>query len=713
MSVIQNIRDKYARIAVIAIALALLGFILMDAFAGKGSLLGNDRESTIGKINGKKIEADAFNKRVNEISKRQNQQGQEIGTEQAVNGLWQQEVNDAIMGDQYEKLGLTVTPKELDQLLFGPNPPQEFRQAFSNPQSPQEWDPGAVRQQFNTVKKSGTPDQKTQLNELIDYLEKQALMSKYTALLNNSLYIPKWFLDKRNIDNSQMAKAAYVSVPYTSIADSTVKITDAEINDYVQAHKKDYEQKEESRSISYIQFNANASSADSNKIRSGLVALKDSFQTAGDVKDFLINNHSEFPYNDSWFAAKDVQFQNSDTIFKAPVGTVTGPLVELGRLVLTKVVDKKVQPDTAKVRHILIQTARPDQQSGQWIPTRDTLVAKKTADSVLKAIAGGANFDSVLVKLSDDPSKVINKGVFDSITRSSQLMQEFKDFALNNPVGTKSIVKTNYGYHYMELLNQRGSSPVYKLAVFALPIEPSPETGAQANNDATMFAGSAKDEKSFNDYFEKNLKPKGMTKLVAANLHSMDYNITGINGSARELVKDVFKADKGDIVSPSQTINNNYIVAVVTDVEKAGLPSANSVRAMIEPILRNKKKANQIKAKMGAVTDLNAVATKFNVQVQPADSVRFSGGSTLGYETKVLGALFNPANKGKVCPEGIAGQAGVYAIRVDAIFTGAVDNANIEAQRKMLEMQARQQFRSPVETLQKKADIKDNRAKFY
>jgi peptidyl-prolyl cis-trans isomerase D len=104
---------------------------------------------------------------------------------------------------------------------------------------------------------------------------------------------------------------------------------------------------------------------------------------------------------------------------------------------------------------------------------------------------------------------------------------------------------------------------------------------------------------------------------------------------------------------------------------------------------------------------------KFNQQVQPADSIRFSGGSALGYETKVLGALFNPANKGKVCPEGIVGQAGVYAIRVDAIFTGPVDNADIDNQRKMLEMQARQQFRSPVEVLQKKAEIKDYRAKFY
>lgn len=707
MSVIQKIRDKYARIAVIAIGLALLGFILMDAFAGRGSTLGGN-DTTLGKINGKKIEYDEFNRRVSEITKRQGQNG-ENATQQVVNGLWQQEINDVIMAEQYEELGITVTSKELDQMLFGPNPSPVLLQAFGNPQN---WDPNAVRQRFNDIKKTGTAEDKAQLNELLEAVEKDAMMNKYQALLTNSVYIPKWFLEKRNVDNSQMANAAYVAVPYTSIADSTVKVTDDEINSYVKAHQKDYELKEESRSISYVQFSAEPSAADSAAVRNQMLSARDTFQATGNVKEFLLQNRSLAQYNDAWIAKADLTIQNSDSIFNAPNNVVTGPFVEPGMFLMTKILDRKTQPDTAKVRHILIQTAQPDQQTGQWIPTRDTVIAKKTADSVQQAIAAGAIFDSLMVKLSDDPSKVQNKGVFDSITRSAQLMQEFKDFALNNPVGYKGIVKTAYGYHYMEVLNQRGSSPVYKVAFFALPIEASAETVTEASNAATMFAGNATDEKSFNDYFEKNLKAKGYNKLTAANLRPMDYNITGINASARELIKEVFNAGKGDVLDP-KSIANNYTVAVVTDVQKAGLPTATAVRTMIEPILINQKKADHIKKQMGTVTDLNAVAAKFNQQVQPADSIRFSGGGALGYETKVLGAVFNPANKGKVVAEGIAGNTGVYALRVDNTFTGAVDNAGIEQQRQMLEMQSRQQMRSPVEILQKKAEIKDYRAKFY
>jgi peptidyl-prolyl cis-trans isomerase D len=710
MSLIQKIRDKYARIAVIAIGLALLGFILMDAFAGRSSMFGS-RDTTIGKINGEEVEADPFMRRVSEITKRQGFEG-ENGTAQAVNGLWQQELTDRIMGDQYEELGMTITDRELDQLLFGPNPPQEFRQAFGNPQDPQSWDPGQVRQQYNQIKKSGTPDQKAQLAELIEYIEKQQMLNKYTVMLSNSVYIPKWFLEKRNVDNSQMANGAFVSVPYTSIADSAAKVSDDEIDTYVKAHQKEFEQKEESRSISYVQFSAAPSAADSAVVRDQMLALRDSFQRTENVRDFLVANRSLAQFNENYVGQTDLTLQNKDSIFNAPTGTVVGPFTEQDNFIMTRILNRKTQPDTVKVRHILI-SLNPQDAAGQPLPARDSVTAKRIADSVQRVIAGGANFDSVAVRLSDDAGSKFRGGVYDSITRQTQFVPEFKDFAFNNPTGAKGVVKTQFGYHYMEVLSQKGSSPVYQVAFFVLPIEASAETVSEANNAANMFAGTAKNETSFNDYYEKNLRGKGYNKMYAANLRPMDFVVTGLTGSARELVKEVYNANKGDVISPSQPINNSYIVAVVSEVQKAGVPTASTVRSIVEPVLINKKKAALIKNQMGQVTDLNAVAAKFNQAVQPIDSVRFSGGGALGYEQRVLGALFNPANKGKTVAEGIAGQAGVYAIRTDAVFTTAVENASIEDQRRMMEMQNRQMFRSPVEVLQKKAEVKDYRNKFY
>jgi len=120
----------------------------------------------------------------------------------------------------------------------------------------------------------------------------------------------------------------------------------------------------------------------------------------------------------------------------------------------------------------------------------------------------------------------------------------------------------------------------------------------------------------------------------------------------------------------------------------------------------------------GKVTTLEAASLVTKQPIQIADSLRFTGGSNpvLGYEQKVIGASFNPNNKDKVIPEAIEGTSGVYVIRVDNISTIPVEAANIEEQRKTLQMQARQtmMYRSnPTEVLKKSANIKDYRAKFY
>ena len=187
-------------------------------------------------------------------------------------------------------------------------------------------------------------------------------------------------------------------------------------------------------------------------------------------------------------------------------------------------------------------------------------------------------------------------------------------------------------------------------------------------------------------------------------------------GISREFVKAIFDADRGDVLQP-QRVGDNYIVALVTEVNEAGALSLGKARPIVEPILRNQKKAAQIKQKLGKISTLEAASTAAGQPVQTADSIRFSGRTNpaLGYESKVLGAVFNPNNKGKVVPDALEGQAGVYVVRVDYVGTTPLDVAGIEDQRRILQMQARQsmQYRSPLLALRKAATVKDYRAKFY
>jgi peptidyl-prolyl cis-trans isomerase D len=202
---------------------------------------------------------------------------------------------------------------------------------------------------------------------------------------------------------------------------------------------------------------------------------------------------------------------------------------------------------------------------------------------------------------------------------------------------------------------------------------------------------------------------------VAADIRPNDFSINGL-GASREFVRAIFEADKGDVLQPYR-VGDAYVVATVTDVEKEGVQSVAKARATVEPVLRNEKKAAQIKQKIGKVSSLDAVAAAYNQQLQTVDSLRFNGerNPALGYELKVLGAAFNPDNRGKVVPEALEGQAGVYALRVNNVGTTAVMAGSIEDQRRNLQLQARQsmQYRPPTEVLKKSADIKDNRAKFY
>ena len=724
MSVIQKIRDKYARWAVVAIALSLLGFILMDAFAGRGSLF-SGQSTTVGKINGRKIDYQEFVKKVDITEKLQkDQQGGDLGEsgrQQIVQSVWDQEVNDVILSKEYNELGLTVTERELRDILYGANPPQDLKQRFTDPATGV-YNAVQAQQFIGQIRKQGAQQDKDQLNQYLESLEKDRLQTKYTSLLSNSIHFPKWFLEKRNVDNSLMAKVSFVSVPYSSIPDSTIKISDKDIQEYVDAHKKSYEQKEENRSISYVTFSAAPNASDSAAAKNSVLALKPQFDTATVYENFIAKN-SILPFYAGFISKSAIQQPNKDSILSAPVGVVYGPYLDAGQnpaYVLSKIIDSRVLPDTVKVRHVLVATHQQT-QTGELMPVREDTAAKRLIDSIQTLHKAGAIFDSLVAKFSDDPGSKSAGGVYDNVT-TGRMVPAFNDFIFTHKAGETGVVKTSFGYHYIEVLSQKGSSPAYKVAYLGKPIIASQETENTAQNAATIFAGDSRNEKAFNENWEKNLRGKGINKLSANDIKPLDYSIQGINGASRKFVKDIFQADKGDIVGPER-VGDNYVVALVTEISKEGVASVARVRPSVEPILRNKKKAEQIKKNIGQISTLEAVATKVNQQVQTIDSIRFMGANNmLGYEPKVLGAAFNPANKGKVANEAVPGQAGVYVLRVDNTTTVPVETASIEEQRKSMETQTRQRMMqimqygggNPfVDPLKKAADIKDNRAKFF
>ncbi len=442
-----------------------------------------------------------------------------------------------------------------------------------------------------------------------------------------------------------------------------------------------------------------------------MLGFKTTLDSVQDVKSYL-ESQGVLTYYDSYINGKNIQVPEKDSIFRTPVGQVYGPYLDGGSFSLAKVVGVRTQPDTVKIRHILVATTQRDPQTGQSYPVRDSATAYKLIDSIQTAIRNGSNFDTVAARLSDDPGSKDKGGVYEGVT-SGSMVPEFNEFIFSKPTGSKGIVKTDFGYHYIEILSQKGNSPAYKIAYLSQPIEASQETDANASNEATLFAGNSRNRKDFDENAEK-LKSKGINKSFAQDIKPTDFQVMGL-GASRSFVKAIYDADLGDVLEPER-VGENYVVAMVTEINKKGTQSVARARIMVEPVLRNHKKAEQIRKKIGAISTLEAAATALGGKaIETVDSLRMSGSQSniVSIEPRVIGAAFNPNNRGKVVPEAIEGRSAVYVVRVDNVAATAVADANVAEQRKTRYQEAKMRGSYPQGVLVQAADIKDSRSKIF
>jgi len=702
MSIIQSIRDKGAWVVGGVIALALIAFILQDGLNRRGSVFGTG--TTVGKVNGKSIDRKDFDKKLENAS-----QGNAQQRENLIGQLWNQEVSQILLNEEFDKLGLTCTDKQLSEELFKPSSP--LMSEFKDPQTGQP-DVEKAKQAFAQFKKNGKEEQKKGVYDGI--IEPTRLQSKYTKfnnLLSQAAYAPKWLVDKQQADNNNFATVSYVAVPYSTIVDSTIKVSDDEIAAYGSKHSKLYEKDEETRTFQYISFDAVPSNADSAATKATLENKKADFLAEANMETFFAKNTSEMPYYNGYIAGKEIKQQVKDTLVKLPVGGVFGPYLDGGNYVLAKMVGIKTIADSAKVRHILIKTMDRDQKTGQSFRMRDDSTAKHLLDTIEMKLKAGANFDSLCMKSSEDDGSKSKGGVYDYFT-SGRMVGTFNDFAFSQPVGSKGFVKTEYGYHYIEVLGQKGATSAYNIAYLAKQISLSNETDIATKNEASKFLSAVRNKKEFDEEakkLNKNVSP-------ADGLKKADFNIPGL-GSNRGLVRWVYEKGLGDITENYYAFNNKYVVGIVTAVNKAGVPSVQTLRPQVESLVRNEKKAKTIIDKLkGSTLEAMATAAGNGTAVQKIDTLLASNtfNPMLGNDYKFAGAAFNVSNKGKVT-EPIAGQSGVFAVRVDNISSRVpatpVDINNVKS---MLNNNIKSAGgRVSNELLKKVADIKDNRGDLY
>ena len=704
MALIQKIRSKSGLVLTLMV-LAIVAFIgmlvMQDANPGGSSrgVFGNS--TTVAKVAGKSLE-------IKDLERTGEAMYQGRGGDlQVRNSLFNFFVENALVTKEADAAGLGVCKDELLDLEFGQNisPAIMQNQALANPQTGQV-DMQQLMQikqaiQANTMPATG----KAYWAEIEKQVIKDRLQTKLTNMAAKAIYTPTWLVDESYKDLTEPLDFEYVRVPFDRIEDKDVSITDADLENYISENKAKLTTDEETRTVEYVAVDVTPSVADSTKLRDKIASLKEGFRTAVKDSAFVAINNGTFA--ETFVNKEGVNATIKDSLFGGAIGSVFGPFVEGKAFTLAKLIDRKTSPDSVKSRHILIKTA-PD--------------AQKIADSLLAIInANPAMWDSLDNKFSTDQNAKLKGGDL-GYQPQGMFVPTFNDFIFFKATqGKFYTLATQFGVHIIQVTGVKAgkNEARVKVAYVREAIIPSPETDRAAREKADDLLISAKTGEDL----KKNAIQKGMQFQPSAPFRANDAQLGNFGQATgvRSLIRWAYEAKAGDrakeVYAMQQTGEpyvSQYVVAAVKSISPKGVPSVANVREQLTPLVKNRKKGEALKAKIGTVSDLNALVGAYNTKIDTAKGVTFNATfvPNLGNESKVIGSAFNVPVGNISAP--IVGESAVYVLKV--VKREPLTNSPVD--KKVLQQQLggnmKQAIRGVlVRSLKKKADIVDNRSKFF
>jgi len=695
MAILSKIRNR-SGLLIVLIGVAMLAFVVQDLFTKGFKSLSKD----VGSVNGKAISFDEFQTKIGYATK--NQQG--MSTAQAVNSVWDQMVQEVLMTDQMEALGIRATETHfIENLKNDPN-------VGNNPIF-QSADKKFDLQKFKDYLKN-MPEGNGLFNRIATEYNYIGRNNIYTNLLKGGLYTTD--LEGKIKYSAEMDKVDFdfVQVPYSSIKDADVKITDAEISDYMKKHEKRFKA-EETRELDYVLIEEKASANDEAEVRKTIASFlaprvvynKETssndtlpgFKGATDVVDF-VNSNSDKPYDSTYIPKTQLPAEFAEVLYNLPVGEVFGPYKSADYYCLSKGMGRKAGAQ-AKASHILISWEGTNVPNKKEKRTKEQ--AKAKAEDLLKqALANPNNFALLAIANSDDSSA--NQGGDLGVFSPGQMVKPFNDFVFNNPVGKIGLVESEFGYHVIK--NTEKIDGV-RLATIYQKIEPSDATIDKVYTEATTF-----EQKASTVDFEKLAKSMKLSVNPSIKVHAMDEYV-GALGSQRQIVKWAFdpNTDEGSI-KRFEVPNMGQVIVKFKQIHPKGLMPVADARVQIEPILRNEKKAKMIAAKLKG-TSLAAIASANAVSVQPALDITLEPGVVpgAGAEPKVVAAAFK-TSVGQLSKP-VEGNAGVFVLQTKAVRKAAPLAKHKDYVAKIKPMVSGYTYRV-YQALKEQADIEDKRPEF-
>lgn len=701
MGIMSFLRNRAGIILVGAIGLAILAFLFSDVVT-KGGPLWRENQNVVGEVAGEKISIDAFNTKVEQNTNNIKQQMGQSNlnaqmTAYVIENSWNQAISEILMDKEVKRLGMEISKNELNDMITGKNPHPQLVQAFGNPQT------GVIdRAQLNAfLANVDTQDPSSpgrqQWGAFLLSLRQDRLSQKYNNLIKNSLYVTSLEAHEDYEQRNKLASFKYVALPYASVNDSQVKLTDDDYKEYYNENKFRFKNPEETRSFEFVVFDAKPSAADSAEMKARIEKLAGEFRESKNDSLFVsINSDTKTPL--TYVKKGQLDPALDSLVFNASPGTLVGPVFSNGSYKMAKVLDVRISPDSVKASHILIN---PATEGG-------IDKAKAKADSLAGLIRKGASFSELAAKFGTDGSK--DKGGDLGTFARGAMIPAFEEAVFNGKTGDLIVLNTQFGVHVIKIVGQKGASKVVKAAVVDKVLGSSSRTQQVAYGKATSFLSQVSNAKEFD---EQAVKLK-LNKQQAENVTATQATVNGLE-NPRELVRWAFKADEGDISDKVFEAGDKFIVSKLTDIREKGLLPLDKIKKQIEPMVRNKVKAKLLieKVEKAGASDIAQLSEKLRTPVVPVQNIVFANPILPGasQESKVVGAVFGSA-PGKLSKP-IEGEQGVYVFVVDK-FTNPAPLTNVFKQKQQL-IQGLEQ-RAPGEAfrvLKEKAEVKDNRVNFF
>lgn len=706
MAVIQKIRNR-SGLAVIIVGIAIAAFVIGD-FGKKRSRTSTD----IADVDGEKITYTDFNTKVDETLELQKENAgtDRITEEQSFSirqSTYEQMVRKIILTEEYDKLGISVSPEELFDQVQGKNPHRFILQYFTNPNTGV-YEPAMVLNYLKNLDKMEAK-QRNQWFEFEKAIKEDRLETKFNNLVAKGYYMPKALLNLKHIKETKSVSLRYVAATPSGIADSTVTLTDEDYQKFYDKNIGFFYTEEPYRDIDYVIFDVLPSDIDRKNTADDVARIYQEFSTVADPKAYTSAN-TDKRFDTGFIKPRVLPVKLDSIMFNAEVGTLVSPF-ELGNTwLMAKLLTIEERPDSMQASHIMVTW---DGARLSETVKRTKEQAKKRADSIAATLKNNpVPFAELARQLSDYPTAKDDGGDLKWLVDGQPNFSLFFNEGLTMKPNDVRVIETAIGYSVFKLTAKTKPMKKVQVAVLQRDIEPSQQTFQDTYLKANTFQGENKNKSSF----DTSAMKFGVPKRNAPSVRETDNSIQGLQ-NAREIVRWAFgeKTEIGE-VSRVFDLTGKYVIALLKDKTDKGLQPIEKVKPRLEAAVRNTKKieilCGKIEEAMKNAKDLGILASQFNAKIDTTIlAFNTMNEFAISRDPEVVGKLFTIAPNTVYGP--IKGNMGAYIVIIDQIAEAPPKQDFTYEWSQISQVFTGRTTNNLYQALKKTAEIKDNRLLFY